>query len=217
MASWMAHLRIADALLDAIGALPRVEFIVGNIAPDSGEPVDGNWNVFSPSTDVSHWKAGGVPRAERADRFRAAYLDGAVQADEKAFYLGYYAHLMADYLWAREVYLPLREKYAEAFAKDSDFVWTIKKDMYDVDHLYLQENPNFRAFAMFAGVEYFLNVYLDYFSPTAFEKKIAYITDFYRGFSGDLNREYPYFDKSDMDRFIDLAVEEIRPRLMAFT
>ena len=54
MASWMAHLRIADNLLGDIGVLSRECFIAGNIALDSGEPVDGNWNVFTPSTDISH-------------------------------------------------------------------------------------------------------------------------------------------------------------------
>jgi hypothetical protein len=52
MASWMAHLRVADKLLDDIGDLSQTHFIVGNIAPDSGEPVNGDWNVFTPSVDI---------------------------------------------------------------------------------------------------------------------------------------------------------------------
>lgn len=38
MASWMVHLRIADLLLSQISGLCPTEFIVGNIAPDSGVP-----------------------------------------------------------------------------------------------------------------------------------------------------------------------------------
>ena len=38
MASWMVHLRIADILLDQLPGLRPVEFIVGNLAPDSGVP-----------------------------------------------------------------------------------------------------------------------------------------------------------------------------------
>ena len=36
MASWMIHLRIADKLLDRIPGLSPIEFIMGNMAPDSG-------------------------------------------------------------------------------------------------------------------------------------------------------------------------------------
>ena len=36
MASWIVHLRIADQLLDRIPDLRSTEFVVGNIAPDSG-------------------------------------------------------------------------------------------------------------------------------------------------------------------------------------
>ena len=43
MASWTAHLRVADKLLDSIGGLSQKHFIVGNIAPDSGEPVNVNF------------------------------------------------------------------------------------------------------------------------------------------------------------------------------
>ena len=53
MASWMVHLRIADKLLDKIPNLSPVEFIVGNIAPDSGVPNE-DWSRFPPDTKTSH-------------------------------------------------------------------------------------------------------------------------------------------------------------------
>ena len=43
MASWMIHLRIADKLLDKIPDLSPIEFIMGNMAPDSGVPVEGGY------------------------------------------------------------------------------------------------------------------------------------------------------------------------------
>ena len=55
MASWMVHLRIADKLLDQIPGLSPTEFIVGNIAPDSGVPI-ADWSAFSPPTKISHFK-----------------------------------------------------------------------------------------------------------------------------------------------------------------
>ena len=55
MASWMVHLRISDKLIDELCNLSHTEFVVGNIAPDSGIPND-DWSVFTPSGDVSQFK-----------------------------------------------------------------------------------------------------------------------------------------------------------------
>jgi len=130
-----------------------------------------------------------------------------------AFYLGYYTHLLTDYIWGREMFFPQKDKYADEFTKNPDFIWEIKRDMYDLDHLYLRNHPDFRAFAIFSGISTFTNTYLDYFSETAFEKKIAYITNFYRSFEGKLDREYPYVKESDMDDFVENAFREILPKI----
>ena len=55
MASWMIHLRIADKLLDRLDNITTTEFIIGNIAPDSGVPNE-DWSAFTPSGDISHFK-----------------------------------------------------------------------------------------------------------------------------------------------------------------
>jgi hypothetical protein len=213
MASWMAHLRVADNLLEEIGELSREHFIVGNIAPDSGEPVNGEWHVFTPSTDISHWKLAGVPRSERAEKFREKYLSECADNDSAAFYLGYFTHLLTDYIWARDVHIPLEEQYAKELAEDYKFILQIKRDMYDLDHVYYREHPDFRAFAVYSAISTFPNTYLDYFSEVAFEKKIRYITNFYKSYDGELDREYPYFPKPTMDAFVDNATREIRPKL----
>ncbi|MCL2487068.1 MAG: zinc dependent phospholipase C family protein [Oscillospiraceae bacterium] len=217
MASWMAHLRVADKLLAdrmsaLIGDLPQKHFIVGNIAPDAGEPNE-DWTIFTPPTEISHWKLTGVPRAERAERFRETYLDAAQEPDAAAFYIGYYTHLLTDYIWSREIHLPCLERYATEFSRDPGFIWQLKGDWYDLDHLYLREHPDFRAFAILDAVTAFPNVYLDYFSKAAFEKKIAYITGFYKGFDGNLDREYPYMKKAEMDEFVETAAGEIAGKI----
>ncbi len=47
MASWMVHLRITDLLLDVFDNLEETEFVVGNIAPDSGIPSE-DWSYYTP-------------------------------------------------------------------------------------------------------------------------------------------------------------------------
>ena len=47
MATWMVHLRIADGIRKRIPFLDRLEFLMGNIAPDSGVPNE-DWSVYTP-------------------------------------------------------------------------------------------------------------------------------------------------------------------------
>jgi hypothetical protein len=87
--------------------------------------------------------------------------------------------------------------------------------MYDLDHLYYKENPDFRAFVIYSSILSFPNKYLNYFSEGAYEKKIDYITTFYKNFNGELDREYPYFTKLNMNDFVEKAINEIQPSLKA--
>jgi hypothetical protein len=105
-------------------------------------------------------------------------------------------------------------KYKEQFALDDKFIWTVKEDWYDLDHKYLIYNPDFRTFRIFDKITVFPNVYLDYFSDVAMEKRIRYISDFYNTHRGDLDREYPYLNEEQMNAFIEEAVEEIKQDLI---
>lgn len=72
MASWMIHLRIADLILDQISDLSAEEFIMGNIAPDSGVPNE-DWSAFTPSTAVSHFRQDDGSGKKKIDV--TAYID----------------------------------------------------------------------------------------------------------------------------------------------
>ena len=204
MATWMAHLRVADRLLDALD-VRKTEFVVGNVAPDSGVPQDNG--RFLPDKNVSHFENGiKVPdHAGFAEKYCKA-------ADEPArsFYLGYFTHLMTDRMWIDFFNTELKPRDMESYIRDKNAaVWKWKKDWYDIDRLYLRDNPDFRAYEIYKNAVGFTNVYLDIFSPDAFDLKRQYITDFYGTHPDDLDREYVYLTPSDMDGFVDRAVEFI--------
>ena len=74
MASWMVHLRIADRLLDSLPKLSAVDFVVGNIAPDSGVP-NQDWSEFTPSVIVSHFRVDhSIPKAIHIPAFVERYF-----------------------------------------------------------------------------------------------------------------------------------------------
>lgn len=217
MASWMVHLRIADKLLDKIPGLSPVEFIVGNIAPDSGVP-NADWSQFFPNTTVSHFKSDGKNADPAA--FAAKYFQPEQQASyneqQYAFYLGYYVHLITDTLWVRDIYRPTCKKFASLREADPvKFTWTIKEDWYDLDYKYLRDHPGFRAFRVYLGALGFRNDFMEEFSADAFDNRREYITDFYLQGKENLDREYPYLTEAEMDTFVQNATEEIFRRLHA--
>ena len=211
MASWMVHLRIADKLLDKIPNLCPIEFIVGNMAPDSGVPND-DWSKFSPPTSVSHFKSGSEkagPEAFAQKYFMPAQQEGYNDV-QFSFYLGYLTHLITDALWSEQVARPCFQRHigGEPPYRDPK-VWEIKEDWYDLDYKYLRDHPGFRAFRVYLGAVGFQNRFMEEFSEDAFDNRRQYITDFYLQGKENLDREYPYLTEAEMNRFVDGAVREI--------
>lgn len=211
MASWMVHLRIADRLLDRIGGLGPVEFIVGNIAPDSGVP-NGDWSVFTPSTRISHFRTKGKKADPEA--FAAKYFtpEQRKRYDERqlGFYLGYLTHLMTDALWSERIVNPTLHRHGKQEAPDrEEFIWKCKEDWYDLDFKYLRDHPGFRAFRVYLGAVGFRNDFMEEFAPDAFDNRRIYITDFYLQGKENLDRQYPYLTEAEMDAFAEGAATAI--------
>ena len=182
MATWMVHLRIADRLIDDISNLSYTEFVVGNIAPDSGVPNE-DWSVFTPSGDVSHFKTADadgfkdIHLHEYVDNYYSAEQRRQYDTKQKSFYLGYLTHLLADMMWADHIVRPSKDRFIELYNKDK----TIG----------------------------FQNEYLDFFSIDAFDIRREYITGFYNGKRDNLEREYPYLTEDEMNCFVDNCSEKI--------
>jgi hypothetical protein len=186
--------RDADRLLDRISNLSTTEFVVGNIAPDSGIPNE-NWSVFTPSGDISHFKT--TDRDGFKDIHISEFTESFLSIDQrkqyndkqKSFYLGYLTHLLTDMYWADKIVRPSKDKFKSLYEKDrEEWIWTMKKDWYDLDFLYLRNNPNFRAFSVYKKAIGFRNDYMDFFSVDAFDNRREYIVNFYNSERTNLDR-----------------------------
>lgn len=219
MASWMIHLRVADKLLDEIPGLSPTEFVVGNIAPDSGVPNE-DWSSFTPSTRISHFRKDVgqnvgkiIDIAAFAERYFSPELQKSYDQKQYSFYLGYLAHLLTDIQWSGRIAVPSMQKFAAEFEADPSFIWKIKEDWYDLDYLYLRNHPDFRAFHIYQNAAGFVNTYMDIFSADAFDNRREYITNFYLCENDHLDREYPYLTAAEADAFVESSVAEI-PQLL---
>ena len=211
MASWMIHLRIADKLLDRIPGLSPIEFIMGNIAPDSGVPNEDR-TAFTPDLRVSHFRTddGTGKKQIDLDAYRDRYFSPELRAgyneQQYAFYLGYYIHLLTDCLWSDNIAYPAVKKFGK------EKMAQIKENWYALDFQYLRNRPGFRAFRAYLGSVGFVNTYLDFFAPDAFDNRREYITDFYLQ-DTEIPTEFPYLSEAEADRFVDDAAAEILARL----
>lgn len=204
MATWIAHMRIAEAFMEKYPVLCNDEFLVGNIGPDCGVPNE-DWSSFTPDKYISHW----MPDKKNIDAedFRKRYLAGDTS---EPFLTGYYFHLLADIEWGKLYARKRGEKiYAEGLARDPNFIWTIKKDWYGQDHLYLKRNPGHVFFTRFVKISEFENRFFDFYPPEAFTRQIHYISGFYQSAEEDESRKFPFLRKEEMDGFVESAVIEI--------
>ena len=217
MATWITHLMIADGVLERFPSLDRRGFCVGNIAPDCNVENEA-WTAFTPSRKVMHWMQGELKKASDGDAFCDEYIlkrkDKIKSAEEYAFLLGYYSHLITDAAFlsmirdedrVRAVWMRIKadEKLSVACAGvdetwDSVKLLISKKDrmreIYAMEAEYLCEHPGSGYLTEILPLKSFPD-YIDYLPQGSIVRKI--------GVMGYL----PETDKS-MNKFIFVSRDE---------
>lgn len=209
MATWIAHLRIAEAILNKGYDLETIPFAVGNIGPDSGVPNE-DWSSFDPPKEITHWLDDA--NKTNAKAFYDKYLNNPNLRQDKdlySFLLGYYVHLLTDMEWSKLYSEKKKETlYKVGLDKYPKFIWTIKKDWYGLDFLYLKNNPKSLFFTVFKDINEVPD-YLDYFPKNAFELQVKYITTYYLGENEETKENFIYLNEKEMDDFILNTSESI--------
>ena len=214
MATWIAHLRIAENLLDEIPHLDAGQFAIGNVAPDSGVP-DAKWEKFDPPPQVTHFKRSDSVHKDIADLdFYRGYLADVSPQDARrfSFRLGYFFHLITDNLWTIHIGRPTQERYPEQFAADKNFIWEVKEDWYGLDHIYVRSHPDCLYWRVFLNTEpEFAD--LDFLPNQALRHQLGYIKSFYQRRDEKIDamctRPMIYLPQAEMDAFIEEATERI--------
>jgi hypothetical protein len=208
MATWIAHLRIAEILLQKLPILDEVSFLYGNLAPDSGLPNE-DWTLYDPPKEVTHFLTEGHGEEDVRDLiFYRQYLQNknlSRQTSEYSFRLGYFVHLLADQFWWKKIGITMEAINQELFTSHSrvDAIGILKTDWYDLDHKYLHDHSDWGVWKTFYESE-FPKVPLPFLPQNAFEIQMKYIKEYYTtpDPARKLDRAYPYLNEKILGLFI---------------
>lgn len=163
MATWIAHLQLADNLLKYGFDLEIKPFLIGSLAPDAGYL--NTQNSWYPSKKITHFFDDENQNIQPEDFYYQYIHQQTHSADTYAFLMGYYAHLLADVEWIGNVWRPFKHTYpslGQNIENDTDFAYQFKQlEWFGHDFLYLKQNPDYEAFKLIEEVQSLPN-YLDF-------------------------------------------------------
>ena len=227
MATWITHLMIADGVLERIPNLDRHGFCVGNIAPDCNVENE-DWTAFTPSREVTHWMQGERKKASDCDAFCNEYIlkrkDKIKSAEEYAFLLGYYSHLITDAAFqvmirdedrVREVWMRIKaDEELSAAGTGMDETWDSvkrlipKKDriseIYAMEAEYLNNYPNSGYLTEIIPLKSFPD-YIDYLPQGSIVRKICVM-----GYLPDLDKSIDKFITMSKDEYANFVEDTIQ-------
>ena len=195
MASWVTHLMVADGVLEHFPCLDRRGFCVGNIAPDCNVENE-NWTSFTPPREVTHWMQAARKKPSDCDLFCEEYIirrkNEINSAEEYAFLIGYYSHLLtdvafqamtrnADRLEAAWNRIRIDEEYRKASIGMEETWDAIKmlipkeeriRQIHAIEWEYLRDHPNSGYLTEILPLKTFPD-YIDYLPAGAIVRKIG--------------------------------------------
>jgi hypothetical protein len=214
MGTWISHLRIAEKLLLHFPQLDEVTFAFGSLAPDSGIP-NADWTEFDPPKEVTHFlKKGEGEYAVHDLVFYEQYL-ATIRPEHDiklySFRLGYFFHLICDFMWARRIAMAAERDFKELFDQNRHEAWgKVKDDWYGLDQLYVRDHPE-NLFWRVILPSPDPPSYLPFVKNEALHQQFAHIRKFYSEQEDHwfLSLPYRYLNEKTMTRMVNDSVEAI--------
>lgn len=207
MAFWMTHLRVAETVMPYLGETSALHYYAGALAPDCGrteQNPDGT-PKYIPGRIVSHW----IVKDEELDRhlidfdgFYKAMMPKAETPEQKAFYWGYYVHLITDAMWGERVIRPRKESLKEPTPA---LVKEMKDDIYHADLAFYRAHPDYAPLAHIRSIERFPNRYLEYYNDTDMENQFRYMSEKLQNDAENDRAESLWLSEEELDEFVMFA------------
>lgn len=203
MATWIAHCRIADKLLEYGFEIAREPFLLGNLAPD----------VSQISKKITHCFDDDNGHIQPEDFYDSYLRDKNYDADSYAFALGCYVHLLADVEWIGNVWRPLKHDKPDLCRRietDSEFAYQFKRlEYFGHDFLFLHDNPDYSSWKIIQKIVS-IPTYLDILPGDVllewFNTEVKSNYDDEALLQQALTHEFPYLSKFDMQAWIDCCI-----------
>lgn len=181
MATWVIHLRVADAMRNRwqpLQMLPELPFVVGNLAPDGG--VEVSPHVYVPDSATTHWTPTGKKRDIDAEAFCRAYLQNpALTPEQTAFYRGYEAHLRTDVEWIRQILKPLKQKLGIAHFTGTPYDGLLRQNLTYLEQAFCRQAKSFPAWELAQQTKAFPNDVLPYYAEDTLTLKLQELRERY--------------------------------------
>ena len=197
MAPWVMHLRIAEIVNRYLKCL-EVPFYVGSIAPDSGRKLDGF--TYDPPKNISHCYEKGMDRIACNDKFLKKYALNEKDPFKKAFYLGYYVHILTDTIFVDRIVYPMIESLGRDFWKSN--ADNIRNSWFEIDFRFLKSQENFQPLICLNGIDSFPDGFLPFFREGDIFDRIDSIKKKYDNVKPDYGMLLYGMDEKSADEFV---------------
>lgn len=225
MANWITHAWIADILLGDT-ELDPVGFTVGSVAPDCNIE-NADWTSFIPPREVTHFMTDKSKLTADCEGFFKRYIGEKQYGSnrERSFFLGYYAHLVADVEFTRFIRDPdrltgvfarlrARPEYAEKLAgAENESYDTLKavfgkqlisRDIESLEAEYIQSNPESGYNTVLRSIREFPD-YADFLPKGAIMRKLGLMP----GVSGRIPADRLFFTFEEYNGYVLRTAELI--------
>ena len=209
MATWVIHLRVADALRNRwqpLQTLPELPFVVGNLVPDGG--VEVSPHVYVPDSATTHWTPTGKKRDIDVEAFCRAYLQNpALTPEQTAFYRGYEAHLRTDVEWIWQILKPLKQKLGIAHFTGTPYDGRLRQNLTYLEQAFCRQAKSFQAWELAQQTKAFPNDVLPYYAEDTLTLKLQELRERYA--EPVAPPEQYLVTAGQLDAFVRQTVEQI--------
>ena len=212
MASWAIHFRVADWFLNKIQTLDKEYFLIGNIAPDCGVPVEGK-REYDPPSIVTHRTNDGNKSDCDYNSIYNEFIRDETDVRKKSFFTGYFVHYMTDCLLALETCIPI-EKAFGSFDTNRKLAKAVKKEWYNLDFTFFKNHIS-PSFELFKTYKAFHEPYPEFYKNNEISKQMKNIVFFYAS-NKPVRMKYKYTTPQIVEKFVEqtprIIFDEIEKR-----
>lgn len=209
MPTWINHFRVADKIIDKIDNIDKQYFAIGTIAPDCGIQVKPH-GIYEPPSGVTHFTKE-LKYSKKTDcdyiYVYEHYVANENDLKKKSFFLAYTIHLFTDCVFAKNIFMPIEEKYGD-FRYNEDLSKRVKLERNNIDFMFVRNNVS-PTFEIFKSCGSFNESYPDWYKHNEINKKMKFIIDWYENCKCQ-DLDYKYVTPKMMDDFVAKTAELIK-------